>query len=350
VNALSRRHAAALVALGAAVGGSYAGAGSHSRPRPEPPHPLGMHSAASVAPASAEPSWHGGAYTAADGERVTVYVSDSYPAGDAGQRWADFFSRLLHGDELASLRVYVAPPRELGGLCGNSDVAGCYGGNELVIPDEPVDGIAAESIAMHEYGHHIAAHRVNAPWSALAWGTKRWASYEQVCSRTQAGTAFPGDEGARYTLNPGEAFAETYRALSESSWGATSFEWPIVTRGFYPDAAALENVRGDVVEPWTGPTTRSVAGRFTRDGAHVWTLPLATPLDGDLTATLRLAAGSADDIAVLAPDGRTPLANGLWSSAGRKLLSFRICGQRTLTLRVTRRGAPHAFAVEVTQP
>ena len=40
------------------------------------------------------------------------------------------------------------------------------------------------------------------------------------CSKTAAGVLFPGAEDvARYSLNPGEAFAETYRVLNEQKLG-----------------------------------------------------------------------------------------------------------------------------------
>ena len=61
---------------------------------------------------------------------------------------------------------------------------------------ETTDGIAPNSVATHEYGHHVAANSNNAPWRAIDWGTKRWASMVGVCSRVQSGMAFPGDEGA----------------------------------------------------------------------------------------------------------------------------------------------------------
>ena len=65
----------------------------------------------------------------------------------------------------------------------------------------------------HEYGHHIAAHRSNAPLAALDFGPKRWSSYELVCSNTIDGKLAPGDEGDNYLSNPGEAWAEAYARL-----------------------------------------------------------------------------------------------------------------------------------------
>ena len=287
-------------------------------------------------------AWDGGRYTAASGESVRVFVSPAYGAdSDVGQHWADFFASLVHGSELGLLTAYIAPLDEVQEMCGGGEVLGCYWGQKLVAVGDAVDGLDARSIATHEYGHHVAWNRVNAPWVAEDRGTKRWASAMNICARVQTGTAFPGDEGSAYTLNPGEAFAESYRVLNETQAGLP-FTWPIVDPSFRPDANALQALREDVVHPWTAPTTKTVRARFAR-GRHTWTLKLATPLDGELS--VRLAQGS-DDLSLLA-DGRTVLARGSWTSTGGKSLKYVICGQRSLLLRVTGGGR---FALEVTQP
>jgi hypothetical protein len=293
-------------------------------------------------------SWWGRTYTASTGESVNVSVSDSYPADEAmGQNWADTFAGLVHGSELQLLHVYVETPQEVQSTCGNPNALGCYGSNQLVVPGEPVDGIDPKTIATHEYGHHVAFNRVNTPWEAIDWGAKRWASYANVCARTVAGTAYPGDEDFHYQQNPGEAFAEAYRLLNESKAGATSFTWPIVDWSFYPDAAALHAVEQDVLQPWTTPTTKSLRVRFPK-GKRVWTLQLATPLDGQLDVSVTFPAGALDDVSVAAA-GHV-LAQGLWSGAHQKKFGFQICGQRSLLLRLVRVGAPNSFAVRVTQP
>jgi hypothetical protein len=292
--------------------------------------------------------WWGRTYTASTGEGVNVSVSDSYPVDDVvGQGWADFFAGLVHGSELPLLHVYVATPQEMQSECGSDRALGCYGSNQLVIPGEPMDGVDPKMIATHEYGHHVAFNRVNAPWTAVAWGAKRWASYANVCSRAAAGVAFPGDEGEHYRANPGEAFAEAYRLLNETKAGATSFTWPIVDWTFYPDAGALRAVEQDVLQPWTGPTSKGLRARFAK-GKKVWTLPLETPLDGLLDVKVTLPGGALDDVSVVA--GGHVLAAGLWSGLHEKALAFQICGQRSLLLRVVRKGAPSSFAVRVTQP
>jgi hypothetical protein len=288
-------------------------------------------------------SWDGGRYTTASGEQVTVQVSPAYASDvGAGQRWANFFASLVHGPELRLLTAYVAPLDEVQEMCGgNGEVLGCYWGQKLVTVGDSSGGLSATSVATHEYGHHVAWNRVNPPWIAEDWGPKRWASAMNICARVQAGTAFPGDEGSAYTLNPGEAFAESYRALNETQVGLP-FMWPIVDPSFAPDTNALQALREDVVHPWTSPSTRTIRARFAR-GRHTWTMKLATPLDGQLS--VRLAQGS-DEVSLLA-DERTVLARGTWTSAGGKSLEYLVCGRRSLSLRVTGTGL---FTLKVTQP
>jgi hypothetical protein len=165
-----------------------------------------------------------------------------------------------------------------------------------------------------------------------------------VCARTKAGTAFPGDEGAYYMLNPGEAFAESYRVLNEQLAGLPLL-WPIVDPSFLPTTDSIEALREDVVDPWTGPTTTTIHAKF-RPHRRVWTSKLATPLDGDLT--IRLAQG-ADDVQLIG-DSKAVLATGSWTSNGGKSLQYVICGQRSLTLRVRASGRPAPFTLRITKP
>ena len=290
-------------------------------------------------------SWDGGRYTTSTGEQVTVEVSTAYASDPgAGQRWANFFASLVHGSELGSLTAYVAPIDEVTEICDSDDVVGCYRDNELVTVGTATDGIEATSVARHEYGHHVAFHRNNAPWSAIDWGAKRWASSVNVCARTKSGTAYPGDEGIFYTLNPGEAFAETYRVLNEQLAGLPLL-WPLIDPSFLPTPASVEALRQDVVDPWNGATTTTTRAKF-RPHRRVWTSKLVTPLDGDLT--IRLAQG-ADDLTLI-DDSRHVLAKGSWTSGGGKSAQFQICGQRSLTIRVRATGRPAPFTLRVTKP
>jgi hypothetical protein len=295
-------------------------------------------------------SWWGGTYTVPDGQRISLYISTSYPQVDAiAQQWVSFFGGLPHGAELSAAKVYIAPLDEVAELCYSDEVVGCYGGQELVTVGDSGAGYAPASIAAHEYGHHIAANRSNAPWQALDWGTKRWASAMGICTRVATGMAFPGDEGANYSLNPGEGFAESYRVLAETGGAAVASDWPIVDPSFRPTPDALAAVREDIFHPWTGPTSTTVRGKFLRR-SRSWSTQLATPLDGDLRLRVTVAHGGADDVTLLSGDGRTVLATGSWASSGGKYAEYRVCGARSLRVRVTRGGAAARFTLQLQVP
>ena len=285
-------------------------------------------------------------YRAATGELVHVAVSGSYSDGESiGQRWADFFAGLLHGDELQLLHALIAPLPEVQALCGQTAL-GCYGDNELVMTGDAASGFEPEEVARHEYGHHIAFNRANTPWKGLEWGPKRWASYEGVCARARAGTAYPGDEGLLYRLNPGEAFAESYRLLNDIRSGAVELLWPIFDRSFYPDAGALSAVEEDVVAPWTGPSPAVVRRSVRGNAGPIAAFRLVTPLDGTLIVRLR-PAGSYD---VFVVGGGDPLrATGRVSNSRETRLTYQICGERSVAVLVTGGAAPR-FEVHVTTP
>jgi hypothetical protein len=165
----------------------------------------------------------------------------------------------------------------------------------------------------------------------------------------KAGTAYPGDEGDHYQLNPGEAFAEAYRVLAEQKAGKTLSSWGVVDGSFFPDAAALSAVEQDVLKPWAAPTTTKVSGRFLAAGPKRRLLPLVTPLDGQISIELRLPRGRLDTLELLSPAGKV-VSRGLWSGASVRRLSYLDCGVRRFTLRVTRAGNPGQFALTVMRP
>lgn len=286
---------------------------------------------------------HGGTYTAATGEQLKVYVSDTYPVDDTvNQHWADFIARLVHGREISTVTVYVAPYSEMQALCGSVDVDACYllREQEMIVPGEiPPDGTPVEEIAAHEYGHHVAVNRSNWPWPAAAWGTKRWASHVHVCERVLAHTAFPGDEAANYLRNPGEAFAESYRVLNGRRAPLSNVQLPWVMDGFDPDPTALALLEQDVLHPWTGSTISRWRGRLTARGFRRLTLP--TPRDGVAKFVLHGPRGSA--LAVL------DSATGKVLGAARVQISYGVCGERKVSLAValTR---PGRFSVALFRP
>ena len=322
--------AAALVAAGATT--TTASARTLDRP-----HALQIADGPAVIPDAAlrraiSPNgFWGGTWTTSTNERVTVYISRSYPEDPAvGQQWANFVASLLHGSEISQVAIYLAPPAQVSQLCGGEDILGCYGSNQLVAPGEDQPGITGEAVIAHEYGHHIAAHRSNAPWPAIDWGTKRWASYINVCTRARARELFPGAEQALlYKFNPGEVFAETYRVLNEQRLGLPTTAWRVVDESLQPDARALQLVQQDVTSPWTSNHTTTLRGTFARRGSSVRTFKVSTPYDGALSTSVRSARGERLRINVRAET---------------------VCGARTTTLRVTRTAGFGGFSVAVSLP
>ncbi len=297
------------------------------------------------------PSW-GGTYTTPSGVSLQILVSTSYPEDPAvPQRWADFLDSLVHGPELGSLSVYLAPIAEVRRQCGPGAIA-CYSHVQslLVAPGEEVEsGISAEAVVTHEYGHHIASNRSNAPWVALDTGPKRWASYEQVCSRTNSGRLFPGAEDlVHYELNPGEGFAESYRVLNERRAGVPEVPWEIVSQQLYPDDAALATVEQDVVDPWQGAVLSTLGGKLV-PGSSGRGFTVETPLDGDLRVTLRAPARSSFTVDLLL--GSTSLAHAATTPAARtRTVQTHVCGARSFRIVVRRTSGSGTFSLAVARP
>ena len=326
-------------------------------------------------------AWWGGPVTASTGEAMRVFYSDWFLNDADGQAhlqsWANFFGWLAHGSELARLTVYLVPWDAIAEVCG-AEAAACYAPSvqSMAIPGDWPDGYPAAHVAAHEFGHHIATNRDNAPWPAVDWGTKRWASHVGVCQRAASGTAFPGDENGNYTLNPGEAFAEAYRF----SQAARVTDWPsiplIVDPSFTPDSTALALVNLDVAQPWTGPTASTWADTFVQPKQKIApkkrakpkakgkakakpkkrpkrktqgltqlapkTLRLDTPNDGILTVTLDQGPG----MSLTLLDGATgqPVTPPSASS-----ITYTVCGQRSFTLSL-QAAQPAGFSVTISTP
>ena len=306
----------------------------------------GSPSAISVRKASV--AWQGGQMTSNTGEQVNVFVSDAYGA-DQVRRWADFFFALPHGSELGRLTAYVAPLEDVAVMCG-PNALGCYWGDRLVIMGDALPSVSPEEVAAHEYGHHVAANRDNAPWLAVDWGTKRWASYANICARAKAGSVYPGDEDAWYQLNPGEAFAEVYRVMVDTKHGASAFTWSLVDSSFLPNTAALRAAEDDVLKPWSPSPPTRMAARFGAKGPKTWTRKIATPLDGIVSLAMTMPLGALYDATVVGPDGKTIIARALWSGKSEKTASFQICGERSLTIRVVRHGVAGRFSIALARP
>jgi len=299
--------------------------------------------------AQAPNGYWGGAYRVSTGESVTVYASNAYPMEPAlGQRWADFLASLVHGSELTKVTVLLSTADQISRVCGQ-DALACYSdrGALLYAPgDDPSSSLSAEAVITHEYGHHVAANRSNAPWDALDWGPKRWASSMQVCAATKQGRLYPGAEDpVRYEENPGEAWAETYRVLNQRRLSLPESSWEIVAQSLYPTSAALTAAEQDVTTPWTTNATSTLNGVVTRK-SRTRTYTVATPLDGTLKLTLRTSAGLRVAFDVSSSSTRVAHVTG----AGTLTRSTTICGTRAFRVRVTELKGRGSFQLAVSKP
>jgi hypothetical protein len=299
-----------------------------------------------VAHAAQAPS--GGVYTTGDGYHPTVLLSPAYaPNPSAGQALADFFGTLIHGAELNSLTVYVAPLSEMQTDCGSADADSCYDALDdtiYLVGETPPDGATIPELAAHEYGHHIANHRDNYPWDAADWGPKYWATAEDVCMLAREGVAYPGDEDKHYDVNPGEAWAETYRVLN----GKNPFSWPILSDLFAPDQKSLDAARRDVVQPWGGDQGVAGQGRLSRRHARrVFRLPVQN--DGTIDVRLRSRGSLNASLFVYGAGSRRPLAKAV-RGRRRARISGAICGVRRIRVAVVRRKGSGAFTLRTTLP
>lgn len=293
-------------------------------------------------PASAF-AW-GGSYPTGDsyGSLLQIQVSSAYPVDPAlPQEWATYLGTLVHGPEINHLLLDLIPLSSVQSVCGAQALA-CYDPQRQEIfasPEDQLDTPSAKEIVTHEYGHHLANNSDDAPWAALDYGTKRWASYENICAKAAAGSASPGDEGSHYFQNSGEAFAEAYRVLNLQKQGVTTIAWDLIDPSFYPDATALALLEQDVTTPWTGPTESKLRGTF--GSGVVRTFKVQTQLDGTFTA--RLVSPTKAKMRLALYNGSTLVMRG-------GTIRYQICGQRTLTLKVERLSGRGAFSVAVSKP
>jgi len=279
----------------------------------------------------------GGPTVATDGETVTIYLSDSYPVDPSVQKqWADFMTSLVHGPELQTVKVHLLTLAEVQrpSVCDVNAYA-CYDprtGTIYALATDPAPGLSAKGVLIHEYGHHIAANRANPPFSSENYGTKRWATYENVCAKAVAGNLFPGAEPPddHYVLNPGEAFAETYRVLNEQRLGLPEESWSIVTNALFPDATALSLLAEDVTTPWTANTVSTLTAKLTAK-APTKTFVVATPLDGKISVKPTQASKATVSVSLLTKT-KTIGTSAFGGASGRPLAAT-VCGQRQFTVR-----------------
>jgi hypothetical protein len=346
-----RRASIALFVVAVVVAAVLAGsAGARTPEAPSYAYAARGHAPQLTVRAGQAPSgFTGGPITAASGETVTVFVEDALLATDptAAQRWADVLAGLLHGPELSAVTLYMATLDRVRQVCGQGAL-GCYGRDQIVATGEDLRGVTAQSVVTHEYGHHVASNRLNDPWPAVDWGTKRWASHMNVCKREQTGELVPGDEGRFYQLNPGEVFAEDYRVLNERRAGLPEGSWAVVDQSLYPDQAALDLLAQDVTSPWAGVTTTRYRVALG-SGASGRGFRIPTALDGEFTATLTSPAKVRFTLRVV------DLASGNVVAADAtglrvKTLTVSICGQRSLQVQVKRVSGSGTFGLAVSTP
>lgn len=275
----------------------------------------------------------GGQTTASDGETVNVFFSDTFPVDPAQQlAWANFMTSLIHGSELGTVSIHLEQPAEVARNCGVNALA-CYSPSTFSIYAPAVDpaiDVSAKGVLIHEYGHHIAAARANPPFESEDYGTKRWATYENVCARTRAGDLFPGAEDQRfYTLNPGEAFAEAYRVLNEQRLNLPLEAWSIVSTSLQPDATALSLLESDVTTPWTADTVTPFTAKLSSKVRAV-KFVVKTPLDGTIGVRSHKTGKTEVNVALVVKN-KTAKSKTFTSTSSS--ISSTVCGARLYYVR-----------------
>ncbi|MFL5820408.1 MAG: hypothetical protein ACJ76S_06965 [Solirubrobacteraceae bacterium] len=287
------------------------------------------------------------------GQSVEISLSPAFadiPQNRAAARSVvDFLGSLPHASELGQLRIFIGTQAEVSVLCGGGvEVLGCYAASQhrMFVPDrEPPGGIYSREYAMtHEYGHHIASLRSDAPWPALAYGAKYWSSYEHVCARTEHHLLFPGDESSHYAANPGEAFADTYAHLR---FPRVPFQFSSIMR---PTPGSLAVVRRDVLHPWRAPRAARLRGVLGA-ARPIRSFTIRQSLDGSLSFRLLGPPGSNYDLE-LVNRGRVVRRTDAPGSRDRLTLLGCRADRPTVTysLRVVRRSGSGAFSVDTAVP
>lgn len=287
-----------------------------------------------------------GRYPVGDGNTVRVVISETYePDPTVAQSVASYLGTLIHGGEINGVTVFLGSPQDIALACGQETEA-CFNSavNTMIVPAAvPSSGIPQEEIVAHEYGHALANGRSNQPFPAVLFGTKRWASYEQVCPRFLRTLADPQAQ-VPYGDIPGEAFADSYRILNGGSPGLFRFN-----RLYFPNATDLRLIREDALNPWHMRPAYVRDGSFSPGRPDVRRLGIATPLDGTLRIHLLSAPGTNYDMELRGPILRQPIAEGRRPGRIDQIASL-VCGSRALQLTVRRKSGFGPYRLTISKP
>ena len=286
------------------------------------------------------------------GGSVSVQVDAAFAGGGALQRVLNTLGELPHGPEINKLTVHIADLDNLYRSCGQGATA-CYfpASQTMVISGSPINinnGMPQGMVIAHEYGHHIEANRSLRGWNASELGGRHWATYEHVCEGVAAGTLFPGDQGAGYWDNPGEAFAQAYATMLYPD--AVPWWWHFAE----PDEGAFEAIRedvGDGLRPTTVRWARRLAPRSPSAATTV-----TTAVDGPIAVRLQQPKAARFELVLRAADGRVVRRGRVARRAKGKSrrpvseLTYSSCGARSVTVEVRRKAGKGRFRVQIQKP